>query len=132
VGFRQIAVEYVREERFAGETKYPLRKMFRFAADAVTSFSYKPLKLAIFVGFGLSLASFMYLLVVLYLRLFTDRTVEGWTSIVAMNLLFNGIMLVILGIIGEYIGRIYEESKNRPLYIIREIIENEHKAEGRD
>lgn len=122
VGFRQTHVEYVREERFAGETKYPLRKMIAFALDAVTSFSYKPLKIAVYLGFLLSICSFAYLLVVLYLRLFTDATVEGWASIVAVNLLFNGIVLMILGLIGEYIGRIYDESKNRPLYIVREVL----------
>lgn len=121
VGFRQTAVEYVREERFAGETKYPLRKMIAFALDAVTSFSYKPLKLAVYLGFTLSVLSFGYLLVVLYQRLFTDTTMSGWASIVAVNLLFNGIVLVILGMIGEYIGRIYDESKNRPLYIVRDV-----------
>lgn len=119
VGFRQTAVEYVREERFAGETKYPLRKMIRFALDAITSFSFKPLRLATYFGFALSSISFIYLLVVLYERLFTSATEPGWASIVAINLLFNGIMLMMLGIVGEYVGRIYEESKNRPLYIVR-------------
>ncbi|GAB2693837.1 glycosyltransferase family 2 protein [Paenibacillus thermoaerophilus] len=118
VGFRQTAVEYVREERFAGETKYPLRKMIKFALDAITSFSFKPLRLATYFGFALSSVSFLYLLVVLYERLFTT-TQPGWASIVAINLLFNGIMLIMLGIVGEYVGRIYEESKNRPLYILR-------------
>lgn len=120
VGFRQTGVEYVREERFAGETKYPLRKMIGFALDGMTSFSYKPLKLATYAGFFMSFASFAYLLFVLYQRLFTDLTVQGWTSIIAMNLFFNGVMLIILGIIGEYIGRIYDESKDRPLYIVRD------------
>ncbi|WP_374707021.1 glycosyltransferase family 2 protein [Paenibacillus sp. J31TS4] len=120
VGFNQTSVEYVREERFAGETKYPLKKMIRFALDAITSFSYKPLKLATYLGFALSLFSFVFLLVVLYQRLFTNMTVPGWTSLLASNLLFNGIVLILLGIIGEYIGRIYDESKNRPLYIVKE------------
>ncbi|WP_010272226.1 glycosyltransferase family 2 protein [Paenibacillus senegalensis] len=120
VGFRQSSVEYVREERFAGETKYPLKKMIRFALDAITSFSYKPLRIATYIGFFVSLSSFIYLLIVLYQRLFTDLTEPGWTSIVAINLLFNGIVLLLLGVIGEYIGRIYDESKGRPLYIVRE------------
>ncbi|MCL2004252.1 MAG: glycosyltransferase family 2 protein [Oscillospiraceae bacterium] len=120
VGFRQTAVDYVRDERFAGETKYPLRKMLRFAADALTSFSYKPLKLSIFVGGLLSAASFVYLLVVLYLALFTEVTVAGWASLAAITLFFNGVVLIVLGIIGEYIGRIYDETKGRPLYIIGE------------
>ena len=120
VGFRQTAVEYVREERFAGETKYPLRKMLKFAADALTSFSYKPLKLSIFIGGILSAASFLYLLTVIYLALFTDVTVTGWASLAAISLFFNGVVLIMLGIIGEYIGRIYDETKGRPLYIIGE------------
>lgn len=121
VGFRQTSVEYVREERFAGETKYPFRKMVRFALDGITSFSYKPLKLASYLGFLLSIGGFIYLMVVIWQRLFTDTTQEGWTTIVALNLLFNGIILIILGVIGEYIGRIYDESKNRPLYIVRDV-----------
>lgn len=121
VGFRQTSVEYVREERWAGETKYPLKKMIRFALDGITSFSYKPLKIATYLGFGLSAVSFLYLLVVLYQKLFMSTT-AGWASIVAVNLFFNGIMLMILGVIGEYIGRIYDESKDRPLYIVREAV----------
>lgn len=122
VGFRQTAVTYVREERFAGETKYPLKKMLKFAMDAITTFSYKPLKLSIYIGFMVAFVSFLYLLVVLYLRLFTDAAVAGWASTLAVSLIFNGVTLMMLGIIGEYIGRIYDEVKNRPLYIIREKI----------
>ncbi|NTU66510.1 MAG: glycosyltransferase family 2 protein [Candidatus Moranbacteria bacterium] len=118
VGFRQAAVEYERDERFAGKTKYSLGKMMKFAIDAATSFSHKPLKMASYLGVFFSGVSFVYLLVVLYERVFTEKTVVGWTSIVAVNLFFNGIVLIILGAIGEYIGRIYDESKNRPLYII--------------
>ncbi|CAM4080105.1 glycosyltransferase family 2 protein [Paenibacillus alkaliterrae] len=121
IGFRQTMVEYEREERFAGETKYPLKKMIAFAVDGITSFSYKPLKIATYVGFTLSISSFLYLLVVIFQKLVTGNTVAGWASIVAVNLLFNGIILMLLGIIGEYIGRIYDESKNRPLYIVREV-----------
>lgn len=121
IGFRQTMVEYVREERFAGETKYPLKKMIGFALDGITSFSYKPLKIATYVGFTLSIGSFLYLLVVVFQKLFSGFPVQGWASIVAVNLLFNGIILMILGVIGEYIGRIYDESKGRPLYIVREV-----------
>ena len=99
--------------------------MLRFALDGITSFSYKPLRIASYIGFGLSMASFIYLLVVVFQRLFTNTTTPGWTSIIALNLLFNGIILIFLGVIGEYIGRIYEESKGRPLYIIREIVQKE-------
>jgi len=120
VGFRQTEVLYHREERFAGETKYPLKKMLKFAVDGITTFSYKPLKLATYVGFLVSFLSFFYLLAVLYLKLFTDRAVSGWASTLSVSLIFNGVVLIMLGIIGEYIGRIYDETKNRPLYVIRE------------
>ena len=122
VGFKQVAVEYVRDERWAGETKYPLKKMLRFAADGIFSFTYKPLKLAGYIGFLLSISGFLYLIYVLYQRLFTSNTQTGWASIIAVDLVFNGITLVILGIIGEYVGRIYEEVKGRPLYIVKEEI----------
>ena len=120
LGFKQTGVEYVRDKRFAGESKYPLKKMLKFAFDAITSFSYKPLKLASYFGSFISVLSFLYLLVVIYLRLFTDSTITGWASTLAVSLFFNGIILIILGIIGEYIGRIYDEVKGRPLYIVRE------------
>ncbi|NLB42445.1 MAG: glycosyltransferase family 2 protein [Clostridiales bacterium] len=122
VGFNQVAVEYVRDERWAGETKYPLKKMLKFAADGIFSFNYKPLKLATYIGLFLSVIGFIYLLVVLFQKLFTDTALTGWASIMAVSLVFHGITLVILGIIGEYIGRIYEEVKGRPLYIVKETI----------
>jgi glycosyltransferase involved in cell wall biosynthesis len=120
VGFRQTAIEYVRDERLAGETKYPLKKMLKLSTDGITSFSYKPLKIASYAGGLLSFAGFIYMLVVLYLKLFTDSTVAGWASIIIIQLFFSGIVLIILGVIGEYIGRIYDETKDRPLYIVRE------------
>lgn len=117
-GFKQASVEYVREERFAGETKYPLRKMLRLSLDAITSFSTKPLKIAGILGFLLSAAGFIYLIIVLCQHFFTDTTTPGWTSLIAISLLFNGITLSLLGVLGEYIGRIYEETKGRPLYLV--------------
>ncbi|TYQ16159.1 UNVERIFIED_CONTAM: dolichol-phosphate mannosyltransferase [Acetivibrio alkalicellulosi] len=120
LGFKQIGIEFNRDKRFAGETKYPLKKMLKFAFDAITSFSYKPLKLASYSGMLLSLLSFIYLLIVLYTKLFVPSSTQpGWASTLAVNLFFNGITLMILGIIGEYIGRIYDEAKGRPLYIVR-------------
>lgn len=129
VGFTQTGVEFERQERFAGETKYPLKKMLRFAMDAITTFSYKPLKLASYAGVLLSLVSFLYLLYVIYLRLFTDKTIQGWASTLAVSLFFNGVILMMLGIIGEYLGRIFDEAKGRPLYIVRDLVnfeKNEH------
>lgn len=120
VGYKQTGVEYVREERFAGETKYPLKKMLKLAGDAIMSFSYKPLKIAGLTGGLLSAASFIYLIVIVCQRLFTNTTVAGWASILAVMLFFNGVTLIMHSITGEYIGRIYEETKNRPLYIVRD------------
>ncbi|SFE75577.1 dolichol-phosphate mannosyltransferase [Bacillus sp. OV194] len=121
VGFRQTAVEYERDERLAGETKYPLNKMIKLSMDGVTSFLYKPLKLASYGGVLLSVCGFIYMLVVLCQTFFTDSTVPGWSSLVVLQLLFSGFVLIILGMMGEYIGRIYDETKDRPLYIIKEM-----------
>lgn len=134
VGYKQTAVEYVREERFAGETKYPLKKMLKLAADAIMSFSYKPLKIAGLVGTLLSVFSFIYLIVIIWQRLFTNTTVTGWASILAVMLFFNGVTLILHSVTGEYIGRIYEETKNRPLYIVRDTIgfeQDDSKTEDR-
>ncbi|MHC5530996.1 glycosyltransferase family 2 protein [Priestia megaterium] len=129
VGFKQIAVEYERDERLAGESKYPLKKMLKLSMDGIMSFSYKPLKLASYAGVTLSGIGFIYLLVVLYLKLFTDSTITGWSSLIVIQLFFSGIILIILGMIGEYIGRIYDETKNRPLYIVREKYQLEPRKE---
>jgi dolichol-phosphate mannosyltransferase len=131
VGFRQTAVEYVRDPRYAGETKYPLRKMLKLSIDAITSFSYKPLMLASYVGFGLSTVSFLYLLYVLYLRLFGSGTVAGWASTVSIILFFNGITLMILGVMGQYIGRIYDEVRNRPLYVVKRTVGFEEESQSK-
>ena len=86
VGFKQTYVEYIREERFAGKTKYPLRKMINFALDGISSFSYKPLRLTSYLGFIFSSISFLYFIYVIYLKLFTNKTIIGWTSLAAVNL----------------------------------------------
>ncbi|HWP97773.1 MAG TPA: glycosyltransferase family 2 protein [Syntrophomonadaceae bacterium] len=119
VGFRQTAVEYVREERFAGESKYPLRKMLRFSLDGITSFSYKPLKLASYLGILISLASIIYLIISLGQRVLDANISAGGSALVASLFLLNGLILIFLGVMGEYIGRIFDETKNRPLYILR-------------
>ncbi|WP_256761213.1 glycosyltransferase family 2 protein [Cohnella sp. WQ 127256] len=128
-GFKQTSVDYVRDERFAGETKYPLRKMIRLSLDAMTSFSTRPLKIASILGFVLSAVGFVYLFIVLYQRIFTDTTTQGWTSMIAISLLFHGITLSLLGVLGEYIGRTYEESKGRPLYLVAEAVNFSTSAE---
>lgn len=122
IGFKQTFVEYDRESRFAGSTKYPLKKMLRLASDAILSFSNTPLKIATFVGFITSCIAFVGILYALYMRLFTNNFVEGWTLLMISVLLIGGIILLVLGIIGEYVGRIYGEIKRRPLYIIKDKI----------
>lgn len=118
IGFRQTFVEYDRESRFAGETKYPLKKMMRLASDAILSFSNTPLKVATFIGFLTSIGAFIGILYALYMRLVAEIFVEGWTLLMISVLMIGGIILLVLGIIGEYVGRIYGEIKRRPLYII--------------
>lgn len=120
IGFNQTFVEYDRESRFAGQTKYPLKKMLRLASDAILSFSNTPLKIATFVGFITSIAAFIGIVYSLYVRLFTNSWVEGWTFLMIAILLIGGIILLVLGIIGEYVGRIYGEIKQRPLYIVKD------------
>lgn len=122
VGFKQTSVEYQREKRFAGETKYPLKKMLKLAGDGIFSFSYKPLKLATFVGMLVSVFSFIYLVVVLIQKFIKNDVVSGWASSIAVTLFLNGVMLIVIGIMGEYVGRIYEEVKARPLYIVGELM----------
>jgi glycosyltransferase involved in cell wall biosynthesis len=122
IGFNQTFVEYDREVRFAGSTKYPLKKMLRLASDAILSFSNTPLKIATFVGFITSIVAFIGIIYSLYMRLFTNDFVEGWTLLMISVLLIGGIILLVLGIIGEYVGRIYGEIKQRPLYIIKDKI----------
>ena len=120
IGFNQTSVEYDRESRFAGTTKYPLKKMLRLASDAILSFSNTPLKIASFVGFIASIAAFIGIFYALYMRLFTENCVPGWTLLMISVLMIGGLILIVLGIIGEYVGRIYGEIKRRPLYIIRD------------
>ncbi|HEQ72154.1 MAG TPA: glycosyltransferase [Spirochaetia bacterium] len=121
VGFKQCAVPYERQKRYAGKTKYPLLKMLKFATDAITSFSFKPLRIATVLGFFTSFAGFAYLLYAV-IRYFLGAVQEGWTTIIALLIIFNGILFIILGIMGEYLGRVYEEVKTRPLYLVRDTI----------
>lgn len=118
VGFKQTPVEYERAERYAGDTKYPLRKMWRLANTAITSFSYLPLRLATYFGFGLAGLSLIGIVVTIILRLNGNRFFEGQATTLVSVLFLGGIQLIFLGIIGEYLGRIYDEVKNRPLYIV--------------
>lgn len=124
IGYRQLALPYRRAERFAGTTKYPLRKMIRFASDGMISFSVKPLKLAIMVGVLSALAACAGIVWVLGGRLLTDGwVVPGWTGTIIAILFLGGVQLLCTGILGEYIGRIYMQSKGRPLYVVGELVE---------
>lgn len=120
VGFRQIALPYERAERLAGETKYPLAKMLSFAVDGIVSFSAVPLKLVTIVGLAFSTLAMFGILYALILRLWTDNWVPGWTILFIAVMLIGGLQFLFLGVMGEYIGRIYSEAKGRPLYFILE------------
>ncbi|HSB64296.1 MAG TPA: glycosyltransferase family 2 protein [Thermoanaerobaculia bacterium] len=119
VGFRQVGVPYVRPARARGETKFPLRKMLRFAIDGLTSFSHVPLQLATWLGFLVSAFAFLYILVVLVLWILKIN-VPGWTTLMVFVLLLGGVQLTVIGVLGEYLGRIYDEVKGRPLYLVAE------------
>ena len=119
VGFNVTYVEYDREARHAGETKYNYLKLFKLAFDAILSFSYKPLKIFSLLGFATAMFAFLNLVYWVVMKtVFNHHSVEGWTSIVTILLLFFGIIMIQISVIGEYIARIYEEVRNRPLYII--------------
>jgi dolichol-phosphate mannosyltransferase len=118
LGLREAILPFERQPRAAGETKYPMLKMLRFAWTAVASFSALPLRLSIAAGILLSCAGFGYLFYVLYLALFTNILVPGWASVVVLQCIFSGMILLALGAIGDYVGRNYEESKGRPLYVV--------------
>lgn len=120
VGFRQIGVEYRRAARFAGETKYPFRKMLRLALNAITGFSYFPLQLATFFGFFCAGLAIFSIPVVIILRMTGWQAFQGQVTTLIAVLFLGGVQLISLGILGEYIGRIYDEVKGRPLYVVRE------------
>lgn len=118
-GFRSVTVAFDRDKRAAGVTKFGLLRMMRFAWDGITSFTALPVRLGLSLGFVLLGVSFMYGLYVLFVRFVTKTTVQGWTTIVLLQLLFSGLIFLYLGVIGDYVGRIYEQGKGRPLYVVR-------------
>lgn len=124
VGFKQIGVTYKRAARLAGVTKYPFRKMFKLAVNAITSFSYFPLQVATFFGFVSAGAAIFAIPVVAILRLAGSHFFEGQTTTLISVLFLGGVQLISLGVLGEYIGRLYDEAKGRPLYIVREAPED--------
>ncbi len=118
VGFKSVPFPYDRHERLAGTTKYPLTKMLRFATDAILSFSNLPLRFSTYIGFVMTLCALAGVLLVLSLRLLTTYTVPGISAVLCVILLMGGIQFLILGAMGEYVSRIYEQTKQRPLYIV--------------
>ncbi|WP_410499278.1 glycosyltransferase family 2 protein [Chitinibacter sp. S2-10] len=120
VGFKQVALPYRRAERFAGESKYPLRKMVRFATDGIMSFSTKPLRLAVTLGLLSSFIALLGIINTLVVRLTTEHWVAGWAEIMVAILFLGGVQLLCIGILGEYVGRTYNEIKRRPLYVVQD------------
>jgi glycosyltransferase involved in cell wall biosynthesis len=120
IGFRQVPFAYHRQQRFAGETKYPLKKMVRFALDALTGFSSAPLKLASHAGMWLSFGSVLLILYIAYAWA-AGRSIQGWTSLMLIVVILGAIQMFVLALLGEYIGRLYNEAKRRPLYIVQEV-----------
>jgi dolichol-phosphate mannosyltransferase len=120
IGFKQVPILYDRSERLAGETKYPFSKMFRFALDALTGFSSAPLKLASHAGLALAMGSVLIVLYILYAWL-AGQSIQGWTSLMLVVVVLGAVQMFVLALMGEYIGRLYNEAKRRPLYIVQEI-----------
>jgi glycosyltransferase involved in cell wall biosynthesis len=122
VGFRQCAVEYDRDPRFAGSTNYTLRKMVRLAFDGITSFSERPLRLATNLGLVVMAVAFLFAAWVIVSTVVDDSSGKGWPSLMAVVALLGGIQLLCIGVLGEYVGRIYRETKGRPLYIVADVV----------
>jgi dolichol-phosphate mannosyltransferase len=120
LGFTQTGIEYMPEERTWGRTKYTFKKMFHFALAGVTGFSVRPLQISTFFGFAFSALAFLYGVYAIYLKLFTTHSVSGWASLLTVILFIGGIQMVMIGILGEYLGRLFMESKKRPNYIVKE------------
>jgi dolichol-phosphate mannosyltransferase len=121
IGMRQEALLYERVARFAGETKYPLSKMIRFAIDAITGFSIRPLRMASYFGMGFGFATLL-LIVYVVSQYFLGNTIEGWTSLAVIILAVSSVQLFVAGVMGEYLGRLYMESKGRPLFVIQDVV----------
>ena len=119
-GFRQTGVPYTREARYAGQTKYPVRKLVTLGVDGLIGFSRVPLQIAVVLGFVVSIGAFIFGLVEIGLRLAHVGVVPGWASVIVVVSFLGGVQLILTGMMGTYVGRIYEEVKGRPLYIVRE------------
>lgn len=118
VGYKQIGIGYERDERFAGHTKYPLKKMIKFSIDGITAFSAKPLRMWGYLGGIIAFSGFIYSVYILISKIIFNNTVPGWASLIVITMLIGGLNMISIGILGEYISRIYEETKARPIYIV--------------
>jgi dolichol-phosphate mannosyltransferase len=127
IGFRQVPLRYERQRRFAGETKYPLRKMLRFAFDAISGFSIVPLRIATYLGFLCAILGLVFLAYTVYSYV-TGIALQGWTTLMTVILILGSGQLLVLGVIGEYLGRLFMQSKNRPLFVIEEIVRHGREA----
>jgi dolichol-phosphate mannosyltransferase len=127
LGFRQVGVLYKRDKRYAGETKYPFRKMVKFAFDGITSFSTVPLKLATWTGYAAALVAVLYLASV-FVQWMLGYTVEGWATIMVALLFIGAVQLICIGILGEYLGRVFNEVKPRPMYVIEEHLSSDSES----
>lgn len=132
IGFSQTEVRYVRAERFAGRTKYPLHKMVKFAVDAIVSFSNVPLRVALNLGFVVSLMAFLLGVSAIAAKLAGAFVVPGWASLLVAMSFLGGIQLIVIGVMGEYIARIHDEVKHRPLYIVRDMYGFPHDRRQRE
>lgn len=121
IGFKQVPIEYDREERHAGETKYPFRKMLIFAIDAITGFSTVPLRFATYLGFLFGLVGLLFMAYTAY-SYFSGIAIQGWTTVMTVTLMLGSTQLFVLGVVGEYLGRLYTQSKDRPLFVIQDIV----------
>jgi dolichol-phosphate mannosyltransferase len=119
IGYKQIGVEYIPNKRFSGKSKYSVLKMLNLAIDGITSFSIRPLKLGIYLGLSLSIFSAFYAFYALIMSFFSSETIKGWTSILLSVLFIGGVNMILLGIIGEYIGKLFIQSKKRPYFLIK-------------
>lgn len=124
MGFKQAQIEYIAPQRFAGKSKYSLLKMFRFAADGITAFSAKPLRVSFFAGIIVSFTGLLYAIYAVF-QYFGGKNIPGWTSILVSILIIGGIQLISIGIIGEYLARVFNEAKNRPMYLVKEYTTSE-------
>ena len=122
IGFNTTGIEYIAKPRAAGETKYSIKKMIKFAIEGITSFSTLPLYFSIYLGFLFSGLGFFYSSYVIYIRIFTQLAIPGWSSIIMLTTIIGGIQLITLGMIGVYIGKIFDEVKQRPLYLVQTLL----------